>query len=138
MATYTTSGIQESVTITKPAAADIADVRGRAIALDSNGNAVVASDVTKPIIGIGLLTANTMDGTDGAVKAGEDVDIQVKEMGYGKAGAAITAGAQLTTDATGNLIPAAATGYVVATALESAASGAFVFVQITKYHVTIA
>ena len=141
MATYTTSGIQESVTITKPAAADIADVRGRAIALDNNGNAVVASDATKPIIGIGLLTAgasNKLDGTDGAVKAGEDVDIQVTEMGYGKAGAAITAGAQLTTDATGNLIPATATGYVVATALESAASGAFVFVQITKYHVTIA
>jgi hypothetical protein len=136
MATFTTSGIQESLTITKKAAANIDDVRGRAFTIDSSGNAALATDAKKPIIGIGLLTAgasNCMDGKDGAVTAGDDVDIQVKEMGYGMAGTAITAGAELTVDAHGNLIPATDPSFIVATALESATSGAFVFVQITKY-----
>lgn len=141
MATFTTSGIQESITITKKAAAAVGDVRGRAFNIDSNGNAAIATNATKPIIGIGLLTAgasNSMDGKDGAVNAGDDIDIQVKEMGYGMAGAAIAAGAELTSDANGNLIPATGSSYVVATALESAASGAFVFVQITKYRIAAA
>lgn len=138
MATFSTSGIQESITITKKAGADIDDVRGRAFTIDTSGNVVLATEATKPIIGIGLLTAgssNSIDGKDGAVKAGNDVDIQVKEMGYGMAGAAIGAGAELTTDAHGNLIPATGSCYVIATALESAASGTFVFVQITKYRI---
>jgi hypothetical protein len=141
MATFMTSGIQNSATITKKAAAAIDDVRGRAFSFDSNGNAVISTDATKPIVGIGILSAgasNTLDGKDGAVGANDDIDIQVKEMGYGMAGAAITAGAELTTDAHGKLIPATGSCYVIATALESAASGAFVFVQITKYHLTAA
>lgn len=141
MATFTTSGIQESITITKKAATDIDDVRGRAFTIDSGGNAALATDAMKPIIGIGLLTAgasNSMDDKDGAVKAGDDIDLQVKEMGYGMAGTAIAAGAELTTDANGNLIPATGSCYVIATALESAASGAFVFVQITKYRLASA
>ena len=141
MATFTTSGIQESITITKKAAANIDDVRGRAFTIDSGGNAALATDATKPIIGIGVLSAganNTLDGKDGAVKTGDDIDLQVKEMGYGMAGAAIAAGAELTTDANGNLIPATGSCYVIATALESAASGAFVFVQITKYRLAAA
>jgi hypothetical protein len=136
MATFTTSGIQESITITKKAAAAVDDVRGRAFTIDANGNAALATDATKPIIGIGLLTAgasNSMDGKDGAANKGDDIDLQVKEMGYGMAGAAIAAGAELTTDTHGNLIPATGSSYIVATALESAASGAMVFVQITKY-----
>lgn len=138
MATYMGTGVSDTQTITLKAAADVADIRGLAITVDSAGKAAVAADATSSIIGIALLccgASNTLDGKDGAVKAGEDVDILIKDCGYSVAGAAITAGAELTAMADGKLTPVAdAAGYVVATALESAGVGERVFVQITKYH----
>lgn len=136
MATYMGTGIVDSQTVTFKAAAAVDDVRGRAIALDANGKAVLASDPSKPIIGIAVLCAgadNTLDGKDGAINIGDDVDIQVKDMGYGVAGAAITAGTELTTNASGMLVPAAAGNFIVATALNTVVKSGRVFLQITKY-----
>lgn len=138
MATYMGTGVSDTQTITLKAAADVDDIRGLAITVDSAGKAAVATDATNPIVGIALLccgASNTLDGKDGAVKAGEDVDILIKDCGYAMAGAAITAGTELTAMTGGKLTPvvAATGGYIVGTALESAGVGERVFMQITKY-----
>lgn len=138
MATYMGTGVSDTQTITLKAAADVADIRGLAITVDSTGKAAVAADATNPVVGIALLccgASNTLDGKDGAVKVGEDVDILIKDCGYAIAGATITAGAELTAATGGKVSPVAAAtgGYVVGTALESANAGERVFVQITKY-----
>lgn len=138
MATYMGTGVSDTQTITLKAAAAVDDIRGLAITVDSTGKAAVAADATSPIVGIALLccgASNTLDGKDGAVSADEDVDILIKDCGYSIAGAAITAGAELTAMAGGKVAPLAAAtgGYVVGTALETADVGERVFVQITKY-----
>ncbi|WOC33473.1 MULTISPECIES: hypothetical protein [Caproicibacterium] len=138
MATYMGTGVSDTQTITLKAAADVTDIRGLAIVVDSAGKAAVAAAAAAPIVGIALLcsgASNTLDGKDGAIKAGEDVDILIKDCGYAIAGAAIITGAELTATTDGKVFPldAATGGYVVGTALESANAGERVFVQITKY-----
>lgn len=123
---YLATQINESATIVAPAAAE-ADVRGKAVKFDDNGNIALAG-AGEAAIGIGILT------NDEIVKTGEDVDIQVKEMGVAFAGAEIKAGAELAADADGNLVTATDGQFVVATALEAAAAaGRIIRVQITKY-----
>lgn len=127
--------IVESSTIVCPAAADAADIRGKAIVLNQEGKAALAAGGSAPIVGIALLSAgasNLPEG-NGGVKAGEDVDIQVAAMGYASAGAEIKPGQALTANADGDLVPASAGDYVAATALRAAAKGGKVFCQITKY-----
>lgn len=53
---------------------------------------------------------------------GEAGTVKVRDVSKAKAGAAIAAGARLTTDATGRLITAAATNPIVGRALEAAAA----------------
>lgn len=132
---FTSHPIEESVTITGKAAVDIPDVRGKAVVYDENGNIVLASAPTKPILGIALITSGATNAPDenGAVKAGEDIDIQVSALGFASAGAAIKPGAPLTTNSTGDLVPAVDGNFVVATALNTASEGGAVYFQITKY-----
>ncbi len=123
---YTATGINTSATIVAPAAAE-ADVRGKGIKLNAEGQAVVAG-AGEVAIGLAIIT------NDDTVKVGEDVDIQVKEIGLALAGGAIAAGAELAIGADGKVVTATDGNFVVATALESAAAaGKFIRVQITKY-----
>jgi len=122
---YLATSINESPVITQPATAAIEDVRGKAVKFDSNGTVVLAGAGETPL-GIGIMT----NGDEGAIAAGEHVDIQYKSIGLVCAGAAFAKGANLSVDANGNFVTAT-TGdnatTVVAKALEAAtAAGAFV------------
>lgn len=123
---YTGTGINTSATIVEAAGA-AADYRGKAVKYDESG-CVVLAGAGEVVMGVGIIT-NAEE-----TKAGEDVDIQVKEIGLGRAGAAIAKGAELAADADGNLVEAGS-GFVIGVALESAeAAGKFIRMQIVKYY----
>ena len=124
---YTGTGINTSATIVEAAGA-AADFRGKAVKYDENGKIVLAG-AGEVAIGVGIIT-NAEES-----KVGEDVDIQVKEIGLGLAGGAITKGAELAADAQGKLVKATAGQFVIGVALDSAtAAGKYIKMQIVKYH----
>lgn len=125
--TYMTSQINNSATITEATGAAIADVRGKFVKYNSDGNVVLASTAGEIVMGVGIIT-NSED-----IAAGENVDIQVKDIGLAKAGAAITKGAEITTDANGTAAVAATGNYVIGIAIEAAAEGEFFYFQVAKY-----
>lgn len=138
MANRNFNGVQinQSATIVEKAGAKIEDCRNRAVVYDDSGNVVLATDGTKPIVGIALIEAgrNDITGiTSGMVEADEDVDIQIKDIGYILAGAEIAKGAEVTSGADGLAAPAAAGDYVVGLALDSAEEDEYCRIQITKY-----
>ena len=102
--------INGSQTITEKAGAEIADCRNRIVKYDSNGDVVLA-------------TAGT----------GDDVDIQVKDIGYVIAGAAIKKGQEITSGADGLAAVAAAGNYILGIALSDASANGYVRIQISKY-----
>lgn len=124
---YTTTGINTSATIVGAAAAEIKNVAGKAVKF-TGGKVAVATTAGEVVMGIAVLTSADV------IAAGEDVDIQIKEIGKAVAGAEIAVGAELATNATGALVTATAGQFVVATALEAAtAAGQIINVQLTKY-----
>lgn len=128
--------INQSVTIVEQAGAAIADVRNRIMAYDEDGNVVLASGGSAVLVGVALIEAgiNDVSGAEsGKVNAGDDVDIQIKDIGYVLAGAAITKGAEITSGTDGLAAPAAAGDYVIGLALGSAAKDEYCRVQIAKY-----
>lgn len=130
MSTYLNHVINPSQTVQFPAASDIDDVRLKAIKINSEGKAEVASVAGETVMGIALHIAGDAEG---AVKAGEGVDILIKEIGYGIAGAAVSAGVALATDANGNLVAATSGNFIVGYAITSAsAAGDHIQVQIVK------
>ena len=138
MANRNFSGVQinQSVTIVEQAGVAIEDCRNRIMVYDENGNVILATDGTKPIIGIALIESglNDISGKDsGSVKAGDDVDIQIKDIGYILAGTEITKGSEVTSG-TGGLATVASDGdYVAGIALSAAKKDEYCRVQITKY-----
>ncbi len=128
--------INQSVTITEVAGADIADVRNRILAYDANGNVILAADGTAVPVGIAIIEAgiNDISGAEsGKVATGDQVDIQIKDIGYVIAGGAIAKGDEITATA-GEATKAAAGNYVIGIALSKAtARGEYVRVQIAKY-----
>ena len=137
MANRNFNGVQinQSVTIVEQAGAEIADARNRILAYDKDGNVVLAADGSAVLVGIALIGAgiNDISGVEsGKVNAGDDVDIQIKDIGYVIAGAAITKGAEVMA-ADGLAVPATAGNYVVGIALSAAAKDDYCRVQITKY-----
>ncbi len=123
------TSINESSTINIKSAADVADVRGKAIKFDENGNAVVASTAGEVILGIALITTGDPDGK---INTGDGVDIQIKDCGIAISGGTITAGAALAVDANGKLVTATDGDFVIGYALASAETDDFVSIQISK------
>ncbi len=137
MAKRNISGVQinQSVTIVEQAGAAIEDVRNRILSYDENGDVILAADGTAVPVGIAIIEAgvNDISGTEsGKVAAGDDVDIQIKDIGYVLAGAAIAKGAEVMAS-TGLAIPATAGNYVVGIALSAAAKDEYCRVQIARY-----
>ena len=122
---YTGTQINNSATLAFPAAEAIEDVRCKAVVLTADG-VKVATDATVPFLGIAIIT------NDFPIAAGEDVHVQIKEIGLMEVGEAVTAGAEVTANAEGLAAPAAG-GYVLGIALANGEVGDRVFVQITKY-----
>lgn len=128
--TYMTNQINNSPTISEKAGKAIGDVRGLCLKYDADGNVVPASTEGELVIGVGIITNNEN------IKIGEDVDIQVKEIGIVKAGGAIAKGAEVMTDATGKVVAATNGKFVIGTAMEAAVSGQLFYIQISKYYKT--
>lgn len=123
---FLSTGINDSPTIVGKSTGAIANGAFLAAKFDAAGGIVLAGAGEKAL---GLLIASTPE----AVAAGEDVTVQIKDVGLWKTGAAVAAGAELTSDAAGAAVTAAVGNYVTAIALEAAAApGAVIKVQIVK------
>lgn len=128
--------INQSVTITEKAGAEIGDVRNLILKYDSDGNVVPATDGTVPLLGLAIIEAgyNDISGVEsGKVNKGEDVDIQIKDIGFVIASAEIKKGQEVTATTGGKGKAAAAGDYVIGVALNSVSAGGYSKLQITKY-----
>lgn len=123
---YYGTTINESPVIAGIAAADMGKTAFLAAGFDGEGKIAVAN--TKGANVLGLLPAEQED-----IKAGNTVTVQVKDMGLWKAGAAVAAGDELTTDENGKAVKAKSGDFITAIALEAAnADGDVIKVQIVK------
>ena len=123
--TYLATSINESPVIVEKAGALIADVRGKAVKFDSNGNIVLAGN-GEAAIGVGIMT------NDKDIAAGADVHVQIKDIGLVYAGAEVKKGAKLQANADGALITATGDN-AVAIALDAAvAAGTYIKAIILK------
>ena len=128
--------INATQTIVRPSGADIEDVRNRIMKYDENGNFVLATAGTDFPIGIAIIEAgyNDISGAEsGKVKAGEDVTVQIKDIGFVIAGAEIKEGQEVTAGADGKAVVAADGNYVLGIALNSVVAGGYCEVQCLKY-----
>lgn len=128
--------INPSATIVEAAGAEIEDVRNRIVKYDENGDVVLAAAGTDIPVGVAIIEAGVNDITgqlSGYAAKGDDIDIQVKDIGYVLAGAEIKKGTEVTAGADGLAAGAASGDYVLGIALDAAAAGEYVRVQITKY-----
>lgn len=137
MANRNFNGVQinQSVTIVEQAGVEIEDVRNRIMAYDQDGNVVLAMDGSAVLLGVALIEAgiNDISGVEsGKVNAGDDVDIQIKDIGYILAGDDITKGDEVTA-ASGLAVKAEAGNYVVGIALSTVEKDEYCRVQIDKY-----
>lgn len=133
---YHGAQFNQSATIVEKAGAAIEDVRNLIMKYDANGDVVPATAGTDKPIGIALIEAgcNDMTGAEaGKVAVGDLVDILVKDMGMVLAGAAIKKGDEVTADANGMAVVAGSGNYVLGIALDAAAAGEYLTIQITKY-----
>lgn len=138
MANRNFNGVQinQSVTIVEQAGAAIEDCRNRMMVYDENGNVIPATDGKKPIVGVALIESglNDISGNEsGKVEVGDDVDIQIKDIGYILAGSEIAKGSEVTSGAEGLATTAAAGDYVAGIALTSVEKDEYCRVQIIKY-----
>lgn len=125
-----------SATIVEMAGADITDCRNRIMKYDENGKVVLATAGTDLPIGIAIIEAgyNDISGVEsGKVKAGERIDILIKDMGVVLAGASIKKGQAITAGANGLAAVAASDNYVLGIALENAEANEFLPILIDKY-----
>lgn len=120
------TAINTSPTITGKAGAAITNGAFLAVRFDGSGNIIL------PAAGgnaLGLLIATTPP----AIAIGEDVTIQIKDIGLWTSGAAIAAGAELTPNAAGQAVTAATGNHILAVALAAATgAGQPIRVQIVK------
>lgn len=128
--------INQSATIVEQAGAEITDIRNRIVKYDENGNVVLATAGADIPVGIAIIEAGYNDITgneSGKVKAGDDVDILIKDIGVVLAGATIKKGQEVTAGANGLAAAAASGNYVLGIALETVAANEFLHIQLAKY-----
>lgn len=128
--------INQSVTIAEKAGADIADVRNLILKYDEDGNVVIAANGTAPLLGLSIIEGgyNDISGAEsGKVKKGDDLEIQIKDIGYAIASAEIKKGQEVTATIGGKAAVAKAGEYVIGVALNSVSAGGYSRIQIAKY-----
>ena len=136
MANRNFNGVQinQSVTIVEQAGVEIPDVRNRIMTYDKDGNVVLAADGSAVLVGIALIESgvNDISGAEsGKVNVGDDVDIQIKDIGYILAGGDIAKGDEVTASS-GLAVKAESSNYVVGIAHSAVAKDEYCRVQITK------
>ena len=85
-----------------------------AVKYDENGAVVLCSTEGEIVAGI------VLPETTQKLSAGENVTVQIKDIGYCKAGAEIKKGQEVMTDTQGRVIPATAGKFVVGYAITAA------------------
>lgn len=128
--------INSSVTIVEKAGAEIADCRNRILKYDGEGNVVLATAGTDIPVGVALIESGCNDITgqeSGKVAVGDDVDIQIKDIGYVLAGADIAKGSEVAAGADGKAVAAVAGDYVLGMALSKASADGYLRIQYNKY-----
>ena len=130
MPTFLNNQINPTPTLFAKAGAAIDDVRFKVVKFDENGNAVLATAGTDVILGIAIATTGDANGK---VAVGDQVDVQIKEIGLAMAGGAIAAGVPVAAGADGKLVTAAAGNFVLGYAITPATADGDIFqVQIAK------
>lgn len=125
MATYFGTSINDSATIVLPAKDKIENAQGIALAIDDGQ--LVKPTAGANVIGLSLFT------NDEEIAVGDDVTVQIKDIGKWVAGGEIAIGDELTTDADGKAVKATTGNFITAIALTKAtAAGDVVQVQIIK------
>ena len=123
---YLATSINETPVIVDKAGAVLADVRGRAVKFDENGNIALCA-AGEAALGVGIMT------NDVNIQPGEDVHIQIKDIGLVFAGDAIKKGAELAAGADGAMVPATS-GAICAIALEAAeVAGIYIKARLVSY-----
>lgn len=112
---YFGSSINRSSTIAEKSGADILCGEFLAVKYNANGNVILCD--TKGDNAVGLLLPETTD----SVNSGDDVTIQIKDIGMGISGTKINKGDELTVDDKGRLVPAESGNFVLGYAVSSAA-----------------
>ena len=128
--------INQSVTIVEKAGAVIADVRNKIVKYDASGDVVLATAGTDIPLGVAIIEAGYNDITgneSGKVAKGDDVDIQIKDIGFVLAGAEIKKGQEVTAGADGKAAVATTGNYVIGVALNSVAADGYCKIQFAKY-----
>lgn len=125
MATFFGTTINPSPTMVLQAGENMENAQGIALAI-KDGKAV-KPEAGVNVIGISLIT------NDEVIEMGADITIQIKDMGKWIAGEKLCAGDELTTDANGRAVKAAAGNFITAVALsDTQKAGSFVKVQLIK------
>lgn len=123
---YISTGINDTQTIVGKAGIPLINAAFLAVKFDVAGNIVPAGAGENAI---GLLIASTPE----FVGAGEDVTVQIKDIGLWVTGDAVSAGAELTPDVLGKAVTATEGAFILAIALESAAAaGTVIKIQVIK------
>ncbi len=128
--------INQTATLVENAGAAIADCRNKAMIYDNDGNVILAADGTKPFVGIALIEAgfNDISGLEsGKVSVGDEIEIQIKDIGYLLAGEEIVKGTEVTADKDGCAKTAVAGDYILGIALSTVSKEEYCRLQITKY-----
>ena len=124
---YIGTSINESAVISAKAGAAISNGAMLAAAMGSTGTVSVVGTAGAEAVGL------IIPETDATIASGDDVTVQVKDIGLWIAGAAVNAGAMLMSDANGKAVTATAGKFILAQALEAAtAAGQVIHVQIIK------
>ena len=128
--------INPAPTIVEMAGAAIDDCRNRIMKYDENGKVVLAAAGTDIPLGIAIIEAGYNDITGleaGKVAVGDDVDIQIKDMGVVIASADIKKGQEIAAGADGLAAVAASGDYVLGLAITDAKANGFLHIAINKY-----
>lgn len=121
---YIGTMINDSPTIAVEAGEIIANAAFKAVKFNEEGKIVLAVKGDTPI---GIITAEFDD-----VAVGDDVTVQIKDIGLISTGAEVKAGAELACGAGGKAQTAEAGDFVLGFALEAAGKDSAVRIQITK------
>lgn len=124
---YVSTGINNSPTIIDKAGATISNGAFKLVKRDAGGKFVIASVAGERVVGVAIAS------TPVSVAANDDITVQIKDIGYIKAGDVVAKGAELTTDTSGRVVTATSGAFIVGEALTAAgAADDIIQVQITK------
>lgn len=113
---YFGASINQTPTVAEQAGESIKNGAFLIVKYDNNGNVAICDTEGELATGV-LLTETTKE-----LVPGEDVTIQIKEIGLVKAGSAIKKGREVMTDSKGRAVPAASGKFVLGYAMQEAAA----------------